>query len=740
MVFVSGFGTGDGEKSPMETDADNPISSTVDATTIKTEPGETEEVEMVDASREESVPEATPKPITQFGRPGDFSVTRDADGKFHFTWTKPNDVEDESVVEGYTITVSNYLKCDVPQGTQYRYDNTNGNIYAASIQLDKETSYNFEIRAYAGDYVSRAKRTETILPKHAFLNQSTKIRGSAMPTYLIPTRDTSTHHEIFRKEVGKPSASGVVTDEKVILVVGATGSGKTTWINAILNYTLGVKYSDNFRYKMVVDKNATNQACSQTQNVTIYTIHHQEGFMVDYTLTIIDTPGFGDTRGIFRDKEIEKLFKSTFDMSIGGVDHLDAVGFMACSSSARLSQTQKYIFTSILSLFGVDIKENIFMLLTFADGHIPQVLHAIKEANLPYDDYFKFNNSAIFISTDQEGENDDETHGDFNKMFWDLGMKSFKKFLHKVYMTKTKSLTLTRGVLDERERIEITVVNLHKQVKKGLSYMEQLRDEVRILETAEKDIKGNKDYTYKVKRFEMNKQPLTGNQNTTTCLECNFTCHANCAFENDSDKKRCIAMDREGDCKQCKGNCRWDMHRNLPYIYEEKEIFVTCTKDEIKARYEQACGQKLTKEQTIAKIHDELNAVEAQIKAALSEISCSLQRLKEIALHDDPKTQVEYIDLLIETERTEAKPGWQGRIKGLNDLRQQAQDICDIDKGKFDPFKNYRESAQEAREQGCDMKKTSTWLAVFDKLKWATKSLGKGGKSSGRKTKKQKRY
>ena len=339
----------------METDANGPSTSIADSTTIKIEPCEAKEFEMADTSCAESVPDVTPKPVIQFGPPVDFSVTRDINGIFHITWAKPNDVEDISIVEGYAITVSNYLKCDRPQGAQYRYDDINGNIYAASIQLDKETSYNFEIRAYAGDYISRAKKTAIILPKHAFLNRSTKIRGSAMPTYLIPTRDTSTHHEIFRKEVGRPSLTGVVRDEKVILVVGATGSGKTTWINAILNYILGVKYSDIFRYKMVVDENATNQAYSQTQNVTIYTIHHQDGFMVDYTLTIIDTPGFGDTRGIFRDKEIEKLFKSTFDMSIGGVDHLDAVGFMACSSSARLSQTQGAVSIRKTVLLGMVI-------------------------------------------------------------------------------------------------------------------------------------------------------------------------------------------------------------------------------------------------------------------------------------------------------------------------------------------------------------------------------------------------
>ena len=677
------------------------------------------------------LPEMEQQPIVHFGPPAYFSSTIDADGMGHFKWAEPDDVIDGSCIDGYTITVSNYFKCDIPQGKPYKYDSSNGNVNAASIQLDKETSYNFKITAYAGEYVSKARKSKHVLPKHVFLRRSTRLEGSTMPTYLIPTRDTSKHHEILRKEIGKPPLSGVVRGEKVILVVGATGSGKTTWINAILNYILGVKYTDEFRYKMVVDKNASNQACSQTQNVTIYTIHHQEGFKVDYTLTIIDTPGFGDTRGIVRDKEIEKLFKSTFDPAIGGVDHLDAVGFVACSSSVRLSQTQKYIFTSILSLFGVDIKENIFMLFTFADGHVPQVLHAVKEANLPYDDYFKFNNSAIFIAPGQEDEDhgdDDELLGDFNQMFWNLGMRSFKNFLDKVCLTKTKSLTLTRGVLDEREHIEIYVVNLHTQVKKGLSYMEQLRDEVRALETVEKDIDSNKDFTYKVKRYEMSKKPLPHNQNTTTCLTCNFTCHRKCTRQNDTDKMLCKVMDKNGDCTQCKGKCRWDMHRNLPYIYDEKEIFVTCTKDEIKAQYEQACGQKLTTEQTVNKIQDELNAVEAHIKAALSKISCSLQRLKEIALHDDPKTQVEYIDLLIETERAEANPGWQGRINGLHVLRQQAQDICDIDKGEYDPFKCYRESAKEAHTQGRDMKKTSTWMAIFDKLKWTTKSVGRKSK------------
>ena len=42
--------------------------------------------------------------------------------------------------------------------------------------------------------------------------------------------------------------------------------------------------------------------------------------------------------------------------------------FVAQSSNARLTQNQKYTFSSVLDLFGEDIKENFIAMLTFCDG------------------------------------------------------------------------------------------------------------------------------------------------------------------------------------------------------------------------------------------------------------------------------------------------------------------------------------------------------------------------------------
>jgi septin family protein len=118
---------------------------------------------------------------------------------------------------------------------------------------------------------------------------------------------------VKRYSLGKPNPFECNTS-KTILLTGATGSGKTTWINAMVNYVLGVEWDDPFRFVLIdEDVRGGSQANSQTQEVTVYDLHYQNGFQIPFSLTIVDTPGFGDTGGIARDKEItsaiEKLFK-----------------------------------------------------------------------------------------------------------------------------------------------------------------------------------------------------------------------------------------------------------------------------------------------------------------------------------------------------------------------------------------------------------------------------------------------
>ena len=81
------------------------------------------------------------------------------------------------------------------------------------------------------------------------------------------------------------------------------------------------------------------------------------------------------------------------------------MGFVVQAAMARLTHTQRYIFESILEIFGKDIQDNITFLVTFTDGQTPPVLSAIKEANISHQldeknqpRHHRFNNSGFFAS------------------------------------------------------------------------------------------------------------------------------------------------------------------------------------------------------------------------------------------------------------------------------------------------------------------------------------------------------
>ena len=221
------------------------------------------------------------------------------------------------------------------------------------------------------------------------------------------------------------------SEERVLMVVGATGAGKTTLINGMVNFTLGVKWEDEFRFKLIHEQTRQSQDKSQTTWITAYTLPVYAGSKIGYNLTIIDTPGFGDTGGIEKDNQITHQIKDFFSLPPPfGIDKIHGIGFVTQSSLPRLTPTQKYIFDSILSIFGHDIEDNIFLVTTFADGKRPQVLAAVRAAQIKFHEPgFKFNNSALFADSnnDDNEEGEDDT---FDTMFWDMGMKSFKRFFY----------------------------------------------------------------------------------------------------------------------------------------------------------------------------------------------------------------------------------------------------------------------------------------------------------------------
>ena len=233
--------------------------------------------------------------------------------------------------------------------------------------------------------------------------------------YMLHTTKKFQDRYFTRYAVGSPPLTVDrlnMTSERVLMLVGATGTGKTTLINGIANYIYGTKWEDDFRLKVIHDEGQRSQAYGQTKQIAAYTFPVQKGSPLLYPLTVIDTPGFGDSDGVMHDRHIVEQINEFFSLKPpGGITFLNGIGFVVKASDGRLTPMQHYVFNSILSIFGRDVEENIFVIMTFCDAEKPVVLNALKEAHIPYHGKgYKFNNSALFAEKEvgSEGKHDDD--------------------------------------------------------------------------------------------------------------------------------------------------------------------------------------------------------------------------------------------------------------------------------------------------------------------------------------------
>ncbi|KAK3085021.1 hypothetical protein FSP39_023016 [Pinctada imbricata] len=457
-----------------------------------------------------------------------------------------------------------------------------------------------------------------------------------------------------------------------MILMGETGSGKSTLVNSLANYLLQVEYQDDVRFDLVYlekEEHSKNQAQSITEWISAYIIHPSCGSRLDYTLNIVDMPGFGDTRGIeFDERTVNQLRHLFTSKSADGLSHIDAVCFLLRAPDARLTTTQNYIFDSILSIFGKNIADNIFLMITFADTNTPEVLAAIsKKDGLKSKPYFLFNNCSLYSCNDDV---DDSPY-----YFWKKTMESFDAFFQTLGRVETKSLKLSAEVLVQRDTIENTVLQLQHQVDLALASISTLETEIGIFKKHKDAISDNEKFEYEVEEMEFIKEDISGQSIfTTNCLCCNYTCHENCRIQEDSKKYDCVAMNKTtGKCNICPASCDWNLHANVPYIIRMIPKKVKKTYAEMQERFARAEKGKLNQEELIARIGEEIIELEDDIERKMEIIAQCNNKLKEIALNPNPLSTAEYIQLMIESEKREKKSGFQQRIHALEKCRKRVE-------------------------------------------------------------------
>lgn len=420
-------------------------------------------------------------------------------------------------------------------------------------------------------------------------------------------------------------------NHKTILVVGETGSGKTTMINILINFLCDIDLKDDHRYILIDElandsgvEDYNDQSKSKTSFITIYNIDS----IGDYpSITIIDTPGFGDTRGKEFDKEIFKMINNLFTNFI---DIIDAVCLIANATLYRLTESEKYIMRSIVSIFGNDIAENFILMLTHCDVGTPGILHSLlnKESifynniypYIKYDKnwYLKFNNMPAFFKDTSENLTE----------AWNMGMISFKLFIEKLAQLQPKSLKLSKEIIDFRKKMEVKILKIMPLYEEYL-YLIKNKNNKQFEITYYKNIMDqskNFQIIKQIKEKIQKKVPIPKKKNSKTCgqykkfyncIKCKITCNPNDLCN--------------GKCKGC--GCLKKNHRKKNFKYENVTREFIETNEYLKSQYYDSKNHLSSSEISLGGIEENLKENMATLFNLHNELTEYIKDLEKKALY-----------------------------------------------------------------------------------------------------------
>ncbi|KAK9970034.1 hypothetical protein ABG768_028173, partial [Culter alburnus] len=456
---------------------------------------------------------------------------------------------------------------------------------------------------------------------------------------------------------------------KVILMVGETGAGKTTMINTMVNYFLGVKFEDQEFYQITEEEKDKDQSQSQTSAVTVYEVFVEEN---PTSLTIIDTPGYAHTEGYERDIEISEYLIRLFSDE-DGIHYMGAVCFVMKASQNRLSGKELYIFHSVLSLFGKDIENNIVFLFTQSTGFPPtDALNAINKAEIPCRKD-KDKKPVHFLFNNLQKEKRDEEYEQVLKSAWEMGERSMNRFFTLLEEKNRKSIEMTLDVLNERRRLEACVSNLMDRIFEKELKAEELNQIKEALRQNRDKIEKGEDFEFTFKKVVKEKVRIENewwwNSKATCCSVCKENCHEwRCWWIDPKKLQKCSVMENN-KCTVCTRKCSYEKHKKEDKKYVTKIEEETMTFNVLKQiHFVEKSENKTDIEEYL---DSDLEKNKNDKSKLLDDAYMTIMKLSTIALKADSAFTLQYLDFLIPRLKKEGKDEW---MKNLEQLRKAGEE------------------------------------------------------------------
>ena len=370
--------------------------------------------------------------------------------------------------------------------------------------------------------------------------------------YLYSEKERVSNHQLVYQYFFDQFDGADFDNAYVVLFCGKTGDGKTTAINAFFNIIKGITLEDNYRFILIKEpEKQKGQAESQTDGVHLY-------YLKDYNnkpLIIIDSQGYGDTRGKKYDEMVNDAFAHVFGSII---DHINCACFISKSNNNRLDILTRYIFNSVTCLFSEDISENFIVLATFAsrdtESEGPAFIDSIqKDADfLKIQDrldekwWFAFDSKCVL-----DNDSDKVTKYSFRQLK--------ELYEEKVKKLKPKSVKKCAEVLETRKDLKVQVNLLSDTFERLLMQQANLQEKDKVINDISQKIDAMET---KIKNFDEESKNLNDAQLEQRLRELNEDLNERLDnLNNETEIEYINSCEYAGDdyyynhCNNCERNC-----------------------------------------------------------------------------------------------------------------------------------------------------------------------------------------
>ena len=363
-----------------------------------------------------------------------------------------------------------------------------------------------------------------------------------------------------------------------MLLIGETGSGKTSLINLFCNCALvedidtdQLKLNDIKEYNdiQLEDPEAKKMESKTTGAKQYVTRLHK------LDIGIIDTPGFGDTRGFDKDSEnIKKIIQI-----LNSTEHINCVCLVINGRSARLSPSIKYVLTEITTILPQEIVNNLIVVFSNTNDELElnfdaeelnryfqnKILsHRIFYIENPCCKLLKAKNkqSLSIDATQSLARSFNVTAAVLQRMY--NVVKAFKP-VHTFHF-----ITL----YEKKQEIEKNVIKILAKYDQQRELDKRIKQEQEEVETA---LRAKKVFSnYKTTKKFTRHNPKDTDRHNTLCgaPHCYSNCHVPCNLEKSFDKERfksCKSIQPNGYCRVCHHPYIYHYHNEVMFVKEECE-------------------------------------------------------------------------------------------------------------------------------------------------------------------------